>query len=282
MGWCRVIPELRLGMGPSRRVLIFFGVIIAFFLILPLIVIIPTSWTAGEIVQFPPTGFSLQWYKAVFADNTWTSAFWVSVRVGFFGSVIATTFGTAAALGMRRLARNRGTRVVQGLFILPLALPYVAYALGTYQLVTKINSNLENGLLPLILAESVIAMPLVYVVVAGALAGVDPRLTRAAATMGARWPTVVWRVELPLIKLAILGGFVFAFATIFDEATLAIFLGPLTELTIAQQLYRAASESIAPTLSAVSTMITALAMLILVTGTLILRRGTHLRQGFRA
>jgi putative spermidine/putrescine transport system permease protein len=206
----------------------------------------------------------------------------VSVRVGFFGSVIATTFGTGAALGMRRLARNRGTRVVQGLFILPLALPYVAYALGAYQLVTKINSNLENGLLPLILAESVIAMPLVYVVVAGALAGVDPRLTRAASTMGARWPTVVWRVELPLIKLAILGGFVFAFATIFDEATLAIFLGPLTELTIAQQLYRAASESIAPTLSAVSTMITALAMLILVTGTLILRRGTHLRQGVRA
>ena len=274
-----MIPELRLGIGGSRWIFTILGIFTGIFLILPLIVIIPTSWTAGQLVQFPPQGFSLQWYSSVFDGNTWTGSFLVSVRIAFFGSAVATAFGTAAALGMRRLAQGRATRLVQSLFILPLALPYVAYALGMYQLVTKLSANLDNSVLPLTLAEATVAMPLVYVVVAGALAGVDKRLSRAAETMGARWPMVIWRVELPLLKLAIIGGFVFAFATIFDEATLAIFLGPVTETPLAQQLYRAANESIAPTLSAVSTMITALAMIILGLGTLITRRGARATQG---
>jgi putative spermidine/putrescine transport system permease protein len=264
--------ELRLGIGIGRGPFMVLGVILALFLILPLLVIIPTSWTAGQIVQFPPTGFSLQWYKAAFQGGVWTTPFGVSLQVGLFGSLIATIMGTATALGMRRLSRGRGTRVAQSLFILPLALPYVSYALGLYQLFTKLPSSLNNTLVPLIVAEAMIAMPLVYVVVAGALAGVDPRLGRAASTMGARWPMILWRIELPLIRIAIIGGFVFAFATIFDEATLAIFLAPVTKLTLAQQLYRAASESIAPTLSAVSTMITLLAIIVLGIASLLTRR----------
>jgi putative spermidine/putrescine transport system permease protein len=267
-----MIPELRLGLGRTRRPLVVLGVLTAFFLVLPLLVIIPTSWTSGQLVQFPPHGFSLQWYHAAFQGNMWTGPFWVSVRLSLAASAIATVLGTATALGMRRLQVGRSTRLAQSLFILPLALPYVAYALGLYQVFTKLSQTLDNSLLPLILGEATIAMPLVYIVIAGALSGVDPRLARAGSTLGARWPMVVWRIELPLIKLAILGGFVFAFATIFDEATLAIFLGPVGQLTIAQALYEAASQSLQPTLSAVSTMITALAILILLLGTLLTRR----------
>lgn len=274
-----MIPELRLGVGRSRWPLAVLGFVTAIFLILPLLVLIPTSWTAGQIVQFPPHGFSLQWYSAVFQGSTWTAPFLVSLRLAFTGGVIATVLGTAAALGMRRLTVGRATRFTQSLFILPLALPYVAYALGMYQLVTGISQNLDNSLIPLILAEAMISMPLVYVVVAGALAGVDPRLATAASTLGARWPTVVWRVELPLIRLAVLGGFVFAFATIFDEATLAIFLGPVAQITLAQQLYQAAAEAIQPTLAAVSTMVTALAILILGAGSLLTRGGPRASQG---
>jgi putative spermidine/putrescine transport system permease protein len=86
-------------------------------------------------------------------------------------------------------------------------------------------------------------------------------------------------VELPLIKVAMLGGFIFAFANIFDEATLALFLGPVSEFTLAQQLYRAAAEAIQPTLSAVSTMVTALAILVLGSGSLITNRSTRTAQG---
>jgi putative spermidine/putrescine transport system permease protein len=274
--------ELKLGLGISRGAFVVLGILLAIFLILPLLVIVPTSWTAGQLVEFPPHGFSFQWYEQVLENPLWTESFWVSIRVAFFGSIIATVLGTGIALGMRRLARGRGTRVAQSLFILPLAIPYISYALGLYQLVNKVPTGLNETLLPLILAESVIAMPLVYIVIAGALANVDPRLGRAASTMGARWPTVLWRIDLPLVKMAVIAGFIFSFATIFDEATLALFLAPVTDITLAQQLYRSANESIAPTLSAVSTMITLLAILVLGIGTLFSRRRVGATQGGEA
>jgi putative spermidine/putrescine transport system permease protein len=274
--------ELKLGLGISRGAFVVLGILLAIFLILPLLVIVPTSWTAGQLVEFPPHGFSFQWYEQVLENPLWTESFWVSIRVAFFGSIIATVLGTGIALGMRRLARGRGTRVAQSLFILPLAIPYISYALGLYQLVNKLPTGLNETLLPLILAESVIAMPLVYIVIAGALANVDPRLGRAASTMGARWPTVLWRIDLPLVKMAVIAGFIFSFATIFDEATLALFLAPVTDITLAQQLYRSANESIAPTLSAVSTMITLLAILVLGIGTLFSRRHVGATQGGEA
>ncbi len=272
-------PELKLGLGISRGAFMVLGVLLGIFLILPLLIIIPTSWTGGQLVEFPPHGFSFQWYEQVLEESIWTESFWVSIRVAFFGSVIATVLGTGIALGMRRLVRGRGTRVAQSFFILPLAIPYVSYALGLYQLVNVLPASLNETLFPLIFAESVIAMPLVYVVIAGALANVDPKLGRAASTMGARWPTILWRIDLPLIKMALIAGFIFAFATIFDEATLALFLAPVTDVTLAQQLYRSASESIAPTLSAVSTMITLLAILVLGIGTLFSRRRVGASQG---
>ncbi|HWI74540.1 MAG TPA: ABC transporter permease [Baekduia sp.] len=274
--------ELRAGLGIGRRPFIALGVLLAIFLILPLLVLVPTSWTSGQLVEFPPKGFSLHWYDEALTGTTWTDPLKVSLQVGVFGGLLATVLGTATALGMRRLAAPRGARLAQSLFILPLALPYVSYALGLYQLFSKLPAGLGDTLIPLILGEAVIAMPLVYVVVAGALSGVDPRLARAASTMGARWPTTMWRIELPLVRPAIIGGFVFAFATIFDEATLAIFLSPVTDITLAQQLYRSASESIAPTLSAVSTMITMLAIVVLGIGTLFTRRRAPKVEGGHA
>jgi putative spermidine/putrescine transport system permease protein len=278
-----VNPELKLGLGISRVAFWILGIVLGIFLILPLLIIVPTSWNGGQLVEFPPHGFSFQWYEQVFETSMWTEAFWVSLKVAFFGSIIATVMGTGIALGMRRLARGRGTRIAQSLFILPLAIPYVSYALGLYQLVNKaLPSSLNETLIPLIFAESVIAMPLVYIVIAGALSNVDPRLGRAASTMGARWPTILWRIDLPLVKLGIIAGFIFAFATILDEATLALFLAPVTEITLAQQLYRSAAETVTPTLSAVSTMITLLAILVLGIGTLFSRRRVGATQGGEA
>lgn len=274
--------ELKHGLGISRVAFWALGIILGIFLVLPLLIVVPTSWTSGQLVEFPPHGFSFQWYEQALENSQWTEAFWVSVQVAFFGSIIATVLGTATALGMRRLVRGRGTRVAQSLFILPLAIPYVSYALGLYQLVNKLPSGLNETLLPLILAESVIAMPLVYVVIAGALSNVDPKLGRAASTMGARWPTILWRIDLPLLKMAIVAGFIFAFATIFDEATLALFLAPVTDITLAQQLYRSAAETVTPTLSAVSTLITLLAILVLGLGTLFSRRRIGATQGGEA
>jgi putative spermidine/putrescine transport system permease protein len=270
--------ELRTGLGIGRVPFLVLGVVLGLFMLVPLAIVIPTSWTSGQLLEFPPKGFSTQWYTKALDDPEWIDPFVVSLKISLQASILATLMGTATALGMRRMAQGRSARLMRSLFILPLAIPYVSYALGTYRVFTHLP-GLADTTVPLILTQATITFPLVYVVVAGALANVDPRLSSAAATMGARWPTVLWRIELPLIKMAIVGGFVFAFATCFDEATLAIFLSPIDQMTLAQKLYREASESLAPTLSAVSTMITMLAIVVLGLGSLIMRRAAAPRGG---
>jgi len=271
--------ELRTGLRSARLPIGVAGLALGFFLLLPLLVVIPTSWTASPLIGFPPEGFSGQWYGRIFDDDTWTEPLRVSLRLSVQVSLLATVFGTAAALGMRRLARGRSARIVRSLFVLPLAIPYVSYALGIYDVFLRLPAGLGDSFLPLILAQSMITFPLVYVVVAGALSGVDPNLGRAAATLGARWPWIVWRIELPLIRTAIIAAFIFAFATSFEEATLAIFLAPVGELTFAQQLYRATAESFEPTLAAVSTLTTLAAFVVLGVGSLLV--GVSARRGRR-
>jgi putative spermidine/putrescine transport system permease protein len=231
------------------------------------------------LIEFPPRGFSLQWYDRMLADPTWTDPLKTSLKIASLAALLATFFGTAAALGMRRLIGERSSALIRSLFILPMAIPYVSYALGVYNLFLDLPAGFSDTIVPLVLAQSLITFPLVYIVVSGALSGVDPRLASAASTLGARWPTIVWRIELPLVRPAILAGALFAFATCFDEAVLAIFLAPIDEVTLAQQLYRSANEAIAPTLSAVSTSITLLAILVLGLATLIGRRAATRNGG---
>lgn len=263
--------ELRAGLGLGRIPFVAFGLLLALFLLLPMLVVVPTSWTSGALIEFPPVGFSTQWYEGIFDDPTWTDPFKTSIGIAIRTSILATIMGTAAALGMRRLTANRSKRFMRSAFILPLAIPYISYALGIYNIFDKLAVDMLGTTTPLIISHAVITFPLVYVVVAGALSGMDPRLGRAAATLGARWPTIVWKIELPLIKTAILGGWLLAFVTSFDEAVLAIFLSPVDQTTLAQQLYRSAAESIEPTLSAVSTLITLAAIMVLGLATLLFR-----------
>ena len=264
--------ELGEGLGSISRPLLVVGVGIALFMLVPLVIVVPTSWTAGNILTFPPEGFSLKWYRDVFADDSWTAPIRVSLWNSIRASALATVAGTAAALGLRRLVAGRASRALRSLFILPLAIPYVSYALGTYHVVLRLPGDWRSSSWPLVLTHATVTFPLVYVVVAGALAAVDPNLSRAAATLGARWPMIVRRIELPLIRNAIIGGWVFAFATAFDEATLAIFLSPFRERTYAQQLFRETSETITPSVSAVSTVVTILIMLVLGFGSFVLNR----------
>lgn len=271
--------ELRAGLGFGRTPFLIMGGLLAIFLLLPLLVIVPTSWTSGMLIEFPPRGFSLQWYDRMLADPTWTDPLKTSLKIASLAALLATFFGTAAALGMRRLIGERSSALIRSLFILPMAIPYVSYALGVYNLFLDLPAGFSDTIVPLVLAQSLITFPLVYIVVSGALSGVDPRLASAASTLGARWPTIVWRIELPLVRPAILAGALFAFATCFDEAVLAIFLAPIDEVTLAQQLYRSANEAIAPTLSAVSTSITLLAILVLGLATLIGRRAATRNGG---
>jgi putative spermidine/putrescine transport system permease protein len=249
-----------------------FSILIGAFLLFPIVIVISTSFTSGFFLTFPPEGFSIKWYRSIVHNPEWTHPFYTSLRVGLGATTLATIMGTCAALGMRRAVHGR--RWLSAVMVAPVALPLLAYALGLYDLFTRWTVFAGTNV-PVVLGQAVVAFPIVYVIVLAGLATIDRRVTDAASTLGARWPMVVWKIELPLIKTNIIVAALFAFTISFDEAVIALIMSPPESMTLPVQMFRAARESISPEMAAASTIVMSLAVLVLSLGAVIERLGAR-------
>ncbi|MFJ5841663.1 ABC transporter permease [Streptomyces shenzhenensis] len=256
-------PPLTRGVGWTRLPILLAGLAACVLLfIVPFLVVVATSWTKTSFVAFPPEGFSLSWYRDVLDDPEWTDSFKVSLRVSAIATVIAVVFGTLGALALSRLGSRAARSWLRTLFIIPMAIPPVAYAVGMYSVNLKVSAFQEHLTL-LVLGEALLAVPYVFVVVSTGLSQADPALRPAAATLGAPWPMIVLLVDLPLILPQVLVGAVFAFAVIFDEVVLSVFLAPIGVKTLPLQMLNASQEALSPQLTAASTLISLLVMVLL-------------------
>jgi putative spermidine/putrescine transport system permease protein len=256
-------PPLVRGLGWARSPILVIALLASLLLFyVPFLVVVATSWTKTSFIAFPPQGFSLGAYHDVLADPDWTGSFWVSMRVSAIATAIAVVIGTLGALALGRLRSRAARRWLRTLFIVPMAIPPVAYAVGLYSVSLEITS-LQQHLTLLVLGEALLAVPYVFVMVSTGLAQTDPALRPAASTLGASWPLIVWRVELPLIVPQILVGAVFAFAVIFDEVVLSVFLAPVGVKTLPLQMLTTSQEALSPQLTAAATLVSLLAVVIL-------------------
>lgn len=229
------------------------------FLVAPILVVIPMSFTAGDAMDWPPQGFSLRWYSTIFTDPAWTTRIPVSVQVGVGSAFVATVLGTLAALGTTR-GRFRGKGLVTALFLTPLVVPVVALGLGVYftwALGWHIGPiGFGGGLLGsvpgLILAHTVLGLPYPYVTVMTSLRGVDPNLDLAAASLGAPPWRTFFSVTLPLISPGVISGAVFAFLVSWDEVVIATFLSSPRTSTVPVEVYAQVRDSISPAAAAIS------------------------------
>jgi putative spermidine/putrescine transport system permease protein len=250
---------LREALGGYRIALVVAGALLAVFLLLPLVVILPQAFSSGLFFKFPPPGYSTQWFDTVVNDPLWRDSFVRSLGTAAAGAVLATAAGTLAALGLRRLG-PRG-RVLRTLFLAPLVIPQLVLAIGIF--VARDDLGLGTSLWTLVVGQTVLAFPVVVVVASAGLSSVDPALSRASASLGHRWPSTVLRIELPLISRSVLSAFVLAFALCFDEAVLAYFLAPPGKATLPTQLWLASTENASPAIAAVSTIVMGLVTVLL-------------------
>lgn len=249
-------------LGWYRAPILLVAVLASLLLIVPFLILVSTSWTAGSFILFPPEGFSLQWYGEVLSDKAWMSSFVLSLWTSALSTLIATTLGAAGAIGLTRVRSRTAQRWIRTAFIIPIALPPIAYALGLY----GVNMNLgflRGTLVSLIVGHALVAMPYVFVLVSGGIARLDPALRPAASTLGARWPLVLWKIELPALLPYVLSGALFAFVIVFDEVVLAVFLLPIGMQTLPLRMLNASQEAFSPELTAASTLVSLLAILLL-------------------
>jgi len=249
---------------------------VLFFLIAPIVVIFPLSLSSGELLTLPVPGYSLRWYEDFFTSSKWLLATRNSFIVGIATAVVATTLGTAAALGIF-LGRFRGKAVLVALLSTPMVVPVVVTAVAMYFAFSLVGLN--NSLAGLVIAHTVLSVPYVLITVLATLQTFDRNLLKAAATLGAPPHVAFRRVVLPLIAPGVATGALFAFATSFDELVVAIFVSSPGQFTLPRQMYAGLREFLSPTIAATAVMLVICSLVLLAANEIIRTRARLRMQG---
>jgi putative spermidine/putrescine transport system permease protein len=268
--------NLTIGQRVGRIGLATVASLVLAFLVLPIVTIIPLSFSSGSFFFYPLPGLSLRWYEDFFTSSFWLPALWNSLFVGTSVTVLATLLGTLAALGLWR-ARFPGQGLLLALLISPMVVPVVIVAVGVYFAFAPLG--LTDGYAGLILAHTALAAPFVVVTVLAALSGFDRTLLRASESLGATPLATFRRVMLPLILPGVLSGAVFAFAASFDEVVVALLVAGPGQRTLPRQMFSGINDSISLTITAAATMLIAISLAFMALVTWLSRRSRRLASG---
>ena len=236
----------------SRTVLVMASVLILAFLALPAFFMVPVSFTTAGFIDWPPTGFSLKWYRAYLQSAQWMAATARSIVVGIVAASLAMLIGVPAAFGLAR-RDFAGKTGALALILSPLIIPRMIVAVALFYLYARIG--LVGSSVGLILGHAVLAIPFVVITVMAVLRNYDERLDQAAASLGASRARTLYHVTLPLIRGGLVAAFLFAFVTSFDELTIALFVTGGLTTTLPKQMWDDALLKVTPTLAAVSTVL---------------------------
>ena len=246
-----------------------FCALVFFYLIMPIFIVIPMSFSSSMFLKFPPPGFSLQWYKNYLTSRDWMEATWVSIRVASATTFIATFLGTLLAFALVR-GRFRGKNLIYSFAVSPMIVPLIIVAIAVYFFYAKIH--LVGTLSGMIAAHTLLATPFVLVIVTSTLKGFDETLERASLSLGANPLKTFLLVTLPIIKPGVISGAFFAFITSFDELVVAIFVAGTHAVTLPKRMWDGIRLEIDPTISAVSSIFIGLSVLLMIAIELIRRR----------
>lgn len=235
----------------SRFVLCVVAVLVSLFLIFPVLIIVPVSFSAGSFLSFPPPGWSLQWYQRLFSRADWLNSAWLSIWIAFLVTILSTILGTAGAYGLVR-GKFPGQRILVGFILSPLIVPGIIVAIAVYFFYARLQ--LVGSTMAIAVAHTALAVPFVVVNVSASLYGFDRRLEQAAYNLGANGLTAFRLVTFPIIRPGIAAGALFAFISSFDELIVALFIAGPTQVTLPLRMWESMRNSIEPTIAAVSVL----------------------------
>ncbi len=243
-----------------RAASVVFLILTALILLAPLVVVAGASFSASQFVQFPPDGLSLEWYRKVLSSRDYLSAGWTSLQIALLVTASATLIGGAAAIALHR-NQLPGSQALSALFLSPLVLPTIIYAIGMLMLWSSLFGPVN--FLTLWIGHTVVAIPYVIRTTLAVLSESDPFLEEAARTMGARRLQRLWLVVVPQCAPGLAAGAFFAFNVSFDEAVLSLFLRKPGLTTLPVQIYGQLEFSPDPSVAAVSTIMIAITVILI-------------------
>ena len=254
---------------------------IFFFLVAPIVVIIPLSFNATmfftftpEMLRLDPAGYSLRHYRDFLESPEWQRALRNSIQIAPVATLLAVTFGTLAAIGLSQ-RHVPFKRAIMAVMISPMIVPLIISATGMFFFYSKIG--LQGTYWGIVLAHAVLGVPFVIITVTATLVGFDNSLTRASASLGAGPVRTFFKVQMPLILPGVISGGLFAFITSFDEVVIVMFVGSAQQQTLPWRMFTGLREQISPTILAVATILVVLSILLLTVLELLRRRSERIR-----
>lgn len=255
--------------------------LIFLFLIFPILVIVPLSFNAlpyftftKEMLSLDPAGYSLRWYQALLGSEEWLFSIRNSFIISISSTIISTSLGTLAALGLSR--RHMPLRApITALLISPMIVPLIITAAALFSFYARVN--LANTFFAIIMSHVVLGTPFVVITVTAAMSSFDEQLIRASQSLGANQVTTFFKIIMPLLLPGVIAGALFAFITSLDEVVVVIFLAGPEQTPMTVRMFSGLREEISPTILALASILVAFSIVLLSVMELLRRRGEKMR-----
>jgi putative spermidine/putrescine transport system permease protein len=246
--------------------------VVALFLIAPILIIIPMSFSTAVSFQFPPPGYSLDYYRAYFSSQDWLDPTFNSFAIATCSMILTMLLVVPAAFGYVR-HRFRGKSLFNLLVMSPLIVPHVVAALAYYGYLSLARLN---GTIPgVVLAHGVLAVPVAFLVVSATLKGFDRNLERAAMSAGAGPLRTFFWVTLPVLRPGMMVAALFAFLSSFNEAVVAIFIAGRDATTLPKKMFESIRLESDPIIAVVSSLLIGAVLLGVLMSVILRRRPAH-------
>jgi putative spermidine/putrescine transport system permease protein len=230
------------------------------WLIVPIVIIVPMSFSSARFLTFPPPSWSFRWYEAYLGSAAWMQATRVSLIVAVVSAILATILGTAAAYALN-MTSSRLVRSLQLVLLLPLVVPIVITAVGVFLVYAQVG--LLASMTGLILANTMLGLPYVITSVLVGLRKFDHTQEMVSRSLGMNRLRTFFVVTLPQIRPSVISGLLFAFISAMDETVVSLFISGGEYQTLTKRMFTALRDEIDPTIAAISSLLTAVSFIML-------------------
>ncbi|RUW22630.1 ABC transporter permease [Mesorhizobium sp. M4B.F.Ca.ET.215.01.1.1] len=242
-----------------------FAALVMAFLILPTLVVVPLSFSASDLLEFPPRAYSLRWYENFFGSATWMDALRTSLILGTLTAAIAVPLALLACISTNRLG-GRAAATIQGVLLTPSIVPGILLAIGLFFVLAA--QGLVGTLFGVLVGHVVLAIPVACIVLVPALARFDWNQVQAARSLGADWARAIGGIIVPQLRISLLSATLMAFLTSLDESVISIFVASGRNSTLPKLMFLSLRDQIDPTIATISTLWTAIVVAVILIVTL--------------
>jgi putative spermidine/putrescine transport system permease protein len=254
------------------------AILVAIFLLMPLLAVVPISFTPSRFLMMPNGALSLIHYRALIDNPDWARSILLSLKIGVVTSIAATALALAFALGIWML-QPRFSGLLVGFVLLPMIVPPVVSAMTLYFLLTGL-SQVSGAIgydswIGVTLAHVVMTVPFAVVLILVALAQVDRRIDLAARGLGATVAQRAVRIILPNIKFGVLTAALLVFVLSWEEIGVTLFITSVDTVTLPRLMWMGVHDNIDPAIAAISVVLIVITTLALVARMALQRSDGH-------